>query len=227
MGWGEGESEMLDIVVIGAGGHAKVVVDILEKTGVYRIKGYIDQHIPQGTLLYGYEVLGAEDVIPQLGDSIAGGVAAIGDNWTRAQVVKRIRAVSPTFRFIQAIHPSAQIAKGVTIGEGSVVMAGAVINSDSHIGDHCIVNTLASIDHDCALGHYASVAPHAVLGGGVTVRDYVAVAIGARVVHAVEIGEHTVIGAGATVLSDIPPYTVAYGTPARLVRRREAGDKYM
>jgi sugar O-acyltransferase (sialic acid O-acetyltransferase NeuD family) len=167
--------------------------------------------------------------LPALAHSLdAGGcIVAIGDNWRRHLMVERIAGLAPELQFVTAVHPSAQIARGVTLGRGTVVMAGVVVNSDSRVGDFCILNTNASLDHDGVMENYSSLAPGAVTGGNVRLGAYSAVSLGARVLQGLTIGEHTVIGAGALVLADVPGFSVAYGTPAAIVRTRGAGDKYL
>lgn len=218
---------MKPIVIFGAGGHAKVVIDIIEKSGEYQIVGLIDQRKTAGTLLYGYEILGDHSVLAQLKGSLFGGIVAVGDNWTRSRMVSSIYSVDEKFTFVTAIHPSAEIAKGTMIGEGTVVMAGVVVGSDTRIGKHCILNTWASVDHDCSMGDYSSLAPRATTGGNVRVGSFSAISLGANVVHSINIGEHTVIGAGATVLSAIDPYVVAYGVPAKVIKKRNVGEGYL
>lgn len=113
------------------------------------------------------------------------------------------------------------------VGEGTVLMAGSVVNSDTVIGKHCIVNTKASVDHDCDVSDFSSLAPGVTLGGTVTVGEFSAISVGASVAHSKVIGAHTVVGAGAVVVRDIPSLVVAYGIPARVVRARVQGDKYL
>jgi sugar O-acyltransferase (sialic acid O-acetyltransferase NeuD family) len=220
---------MEPILIAGASGHAKVIIDIIEKEKRHGIAGLLDDQLPPGASFLGYPVLGSERDLQSFADAhgIMAGIVAIGDNWLRSQVVAKILAALPGFRFVTAIHPSAEIARGATIGAGTAVMAGAIVQSDARIGEHCIVNTGASLDHDAVLEDYASLAPRATTGGNARIGAYSAVAIGAVVLHKVTIGEHTVIGAGATVLEDVPAFSVAYGTPARVVRRRQAGEKYL
>jgi sugar O-acyltransferase (sialic acid O-acetyltransferase NeuD family) len=218
-----------NIVVIGASGHAKVVVDIIEKEGRYTIAGLLDSGKESGTTFAGYSVLGNEDYLREvrrLGRAEAG-IIAIGDNWVRHQVAQRFARLEPDFPFVSAIHPSAQIGSNVSVGAGSVVMPGAVINSDTQVGRFCIVNTNASVDHDCVIGDYACILPGAVLGGNVRIGAFSVVALGAHIVHGITVGEHTVIGAGATVLSDIGDGAVAWGTPAQVMRARSPGERYL
>ena len=220
---------MARIFVAGCSGHARVVVDTLERAGRHSIAGIIDSFVAPGTQALGLTVLGSELDLPVLIEKhdATGTIVAIGDNFARYRVVERIRSLAPQLEFVTAIHPSAQIAKHVPIGAGTVVMAGAVINPNSSIGEHCIVNTMSSIDHDNILEDYSSVAPGAVTGGNVRIGQFSALSLQAGIVHGCRIGAHTIIGAGATVLDDIPDFCVAYGTPARIIRARCAGDRYL
>lgn len=217
------------VLIVGCSGHARVVVDILELQGRYEIVGLIDSFKPAGTQLRGYEVIGTEEDIPTLVEAgVASlGIIAIGDNWTRARVVTRIRELQPDFQFITAIHPNVCVARDVEIGEGTVVMAGAVVNTGARIEAFCILNTRCSVDHECTLGEFSSIAPGVVIGGRVTVGPFAAVGIGATIIHEVSIGKHTVVGAGAIVVKDVPDHVVVYGTPARFVRSRQAGEPYL
>jgi sugar O-acyltransferase (sialic acid O-acetyltransferase NeuD family) len=158
---------------------------------------------------------------------VTGGIVAIGDNFVRHRMVEQIRRLAPQFRFISAVHPSAQLARGVSVGCGSAVMAGVVINSNSKIGEHCIINTGASVDHDNVLDRFSSIGPGAVTGGNVRLGEFSVLAMSASVIHGRSIGAQSIIGAGATVLHDVPANVVAYGTPARVIRGRNPGDKYL
>ncbi|WP_419872080.1 acetyltransferase [Candidatus Pristimantibacillus sp. PTI5] len=218
---------MQKIIVYGAGGHAKAVIDTIEKAGIYQIEGILDGYKPVGTTFYGYDILGDESWLSSNLSTVSSGIAAIGDNWTRAKVVATIKEKHPHFSFITAIHPTASIAKGAQIGHGTVVMAGCVINSDTLVGDHCVMYTQSSADHDSKLGEFVTLAPKACTGGNVSIGEYSVLSLGANVIHGRTIGEHAVIGAGSTVLTDIPAYTIAYGTPARAIRARERGERYL
>ena len=220
---------MENIIVAGSSGHAKVVIDIIEKEGKFTIVGLIDTYKEKGTLLYGYEIIGTESDLPSLvvRCSLTGGIVTIGDNWTRKEMVERILADVPDFRFVSAIHPSAQLGRGVRIGNGTVVMGGVIVNSDTEIGEHCILNTSSSVDHDSFMDDFSSLAPKVSTGGNVKIGAFSAICLGANINNGITIGEHTVIGSGSMVLSDIEGYSVAYGAPARIIRKREAGDKYL
>ena len=191
--------------------------------------GILDTYRPIRTEVLGYQVLGSDEDLPALvGAGMCDAViVAIGANWVRSRVVERIKALVPRIRFASAVHPTAQIARNVVIGAGTVVMAGAIVNPCARIGEFCILNTACSLDHDSVMSDFSSMAPRAVTGGSVTIGAFSAIMIGATISHEVCIGEHTVIGAAATVLRDVPDRVVAYGTPARIVRRRSPEDPYL
>ncbi|CAM4181911.1 sugar O-acyltransferase (sialic acid O-acetyltransferase NeuD family) [Paenibacillus endophyticus] len=218
---------MKNIIVFGAGGHAKAVIDTIEKTGIYQIVGIIDGLKPSGTSFYGYEILGNEQCLVQHEALASSGIVAIGDNWTRAAVVEKIKNILPRFSFITAVHPNASVARGAQIGSGTVIMAGSVIGSDTRISEHCILYANSVAEHDTRIGNYVTLAPGACTGGNVHIGDYSVVSLGAAIIHGKTIGEHTVIGAGSTVLTDIAAYMVAYGTPAKALRARVQGERYL
>ncbi|AOR67904.1 transferase [Burkholderia stabilis] len=220
---------MENIVIVGSSGHAKVVIDIVEQAGRYRIAGLIDAFRPRGEETLGYAVLGTERDLPQLIDThgLAGVLVAIGDNHARETVTATLAALAPGLPCVSAVHPSACIGKASTIGAGTVVMAGAVINPCCTIGEGCIVNTNASLDHDGVMEDFSSLAPGVVTGGNCRIGQGAAVGLGAMLRHRIAVGEHSVVGAGAVVLRDVAPYTVAYGNPARRVRDRAAGERYL
>jgi sugar O-acyltransferase (sialic acid O-acetyltransferase NeuD family) len=214
--------------VVGASGHAKVIIDIVERQGRHKIAGIIDTFKARGTTLMGYHVIGPEDCLPGMlaAGEITGGIIAIGHNWVRCQMAQRIRERVPDFAFINAIHPSARIAREVALGQGIAIMAGVSVNPGTQIGDFCFLNTNSSVDHDNTLGEFSCLQPNAATGGNVGIGAFSAISLGANVIHGVTIGSHAVVGAGATVLSDIPDFAVAYGTPCRVIRRRQPEDSY-
>ncbi len=214
------------IIVIGGGGHAKAVIDVLERQGRYEIAGYLDIHQPKGHRCLGYENVEEKDDFRRAAKDLGarGGIIAIGDNAKRALLATAVRAVLPEFHFVTAVHPSAILGKHVVVGAGTVVMAGVVINPDTRVGEHCIINTRASLDHDNLLGSFVSIAPGVTTGGNVAVGDSSAVGLGANIIHGIIVGEHAVIGAGSTVIENIPSHVVAFGSPAKVQRSRKAGE---
>lgn len=220
---------MKNIIIIGASGHAKVIVDVIEKQSLYKISGFVDSARALGESVSGYQVLGTETDIPALtkAHTIEGFIIAIGDNTVRSVVANKIKSISPHAEFISAIHPHAVIGKDVKIGEGTVVMAGAIINPRSRVGSFCIVNTKASLDHDSSMGDFSSLAPGVTTGGNCHIGEFSAVGIGATLKHGVEIGAHSIIGGAAMVMQDIEPFTVNYGVPCKKIRARAKGEKYL
>jgi sugar O-acyltransferase (sialic acid O-acetyltransferase NeuD family) len=217
------------IVIVGSSGHAKVVIDIVEHVGKYRISGLLDRYRKTGEQTLDYPVLGREEDLPELMVShcLKGVIVAIGDNFVRSMVAARVGDMCPSLPFVSAIHPNASIAKAVSIGDGTVIMAGVVVNPCCSIGRSCILNTNSSLDHDSVMKDFSSLAPRATTGGNCRIGDHSAISIGAVLSYGVHIGDHSVVGAGSTVLKDLDSFRVAYGTPAAEVRRRRMGDKYL
>ncbi len=217
------------LAMIGGGGHGSVVANIIEVLPEFTLVGILDSQLPAGSQVLGYEVLGSPVAIQaiSLAHDIQGVIVAIGDNWTRAKLVNTIRDAVPTIQFPSVIHPAAQIGRNVRLGQGTVVMAGVVINCNSTVGEFCIVNTNSSLDHDTQLGDFVSFAPKSCTGGGTRIGNYSAICLGANIVDRITIGEHTVIGAGSTVLHDHPSCIIAYGIPARKITDRQPGDSYL
>lgn len=220
---------MKNVLIIGASGHGSVILDAIEKSAAYNVIGFIDSYKPKGGRINGYEILGAISDIPVLMEKfdIIGGIIAIGDNWTRKKVAERISKLAPSFQYIRVIHPSAVVGKDVTIGRGTVLMPGAVVNANASIGNHCIINTNSSLGHDGRMENYSSLASGVALGGNCYVGRFTAISLGARVIENITILEHTVVGAGSLVLSDIPSNVLAYGSPAKLIRKRKPGEQYL
>jgi len=218
------------IAVIGAGGHAHVVIDIVRKRGEDQVVGVLDTLSPLSGRVFGVPTLRDEDeLLSALHRSSADAViVAIGDNWARGRVTRRLQAATGgAVRLATAIHPSAQIGQDSEIGAGSVIAPGAIVGPGSRIGEGCIVNTGAAIDHDSTMGDYASLAPGVTAGGNVVVGEFSAVCIGATLSHKIVVGPHSVVGAGAVVLRDVPDHVVAWGIPARVVHARVEGERYL
>jgi len=214
---------------VGASQHAKYTIDIMERQGRDTVVGLVDD-TPNGEPgLVGYPILGGVDDLPDLIElhGLDAAIVAIGDNWSRSQVAARVAGLCPTLGFASAIHPSAQIGARAVIGAGTVIMAAAVVNNDGVVGEHAFLATSCSLDHDGRFGAFASFSPNVATGGAVAIGDFAAVGIGASILHGVTIGAHTVVGAGSTVLSDLPDHVVAFGTPARVMRARTEGERYL
>lgn len=223
---------MEPLLVFGAGGHAKVILDIIEKCGEkcgdrqgrYKVVGVVDKLASAGAEFFGYSIFEESD---QLGKLATTALIAIGNNALREKVAARAASLIPGLKFATVVHPSAQIGKAVVLGPGTVVMAGACINASTQIGSHCIVNTRVSVDHDCEIGEFSSIAPGATLGGSVRVGRGAAVSLGASVIQGIAIGRDAIVGAGAVVVSNVPDSVISYGNPAKVIRTRKVGDGYL
>jgi UDP-N-acetylbacillosamine N-acetyltransferase len=208
------------LVIWGASGHALVVADIVRLRGEYQIAGFLDSVNPGrvGAEFGGATILGGVEQLPDLVmEGVGYTILAIGDCDARLRLSEVARAAG--LSLATAIHPSAIIAGDVQVGEGTVIAAGAMITPAARIGENVIINTSASIGHECIIEDGVHIGPGVHLGGRTTVGRGTWIGIGAAVSDRVTIGAHSVIGAGAVVVRDIPDGVVAYGVPARVVRR--------
>jgi len=203
------------LVVFGAGGHAKVVIDILEQQGEYEVAGLLDddpRH--QGKRFFGYPVLGTRAELPALFSAqLRYAIVTIGDNASRAAVAAHLDQLG--WCFATAVHPRASIGRGVSIGPGSVVMAACVINADACLGAQVILNTGATVDHDCRIEDGVHIAPGCSLCGGVSVGRGSLLGAGTTVTPGVKIGREAIVGAGSTVIRDVADEARVSGSPAR------------
>jgi sugar O-acyltransferase (sialic acid O-acetyltransferase NeuD family) len=211
----------MKIVVYGAGGHAKVVLDVLEKVGTCAIVGLLDDSAElAGDIRSGYRVLGGSTLFKGLiEEGVKGMIVALGDNVRRRALFDAARAAG--FELVTAIHPSALLGSRVRIGSGSVLVAGVVVNVDAEIGDNVIVNTSASVDHDCQIGAHVHLSPGVRLAGRVMVGEFTHIGIGAVVLPNLTIGKHCIVGAGSVVRADVPDGMVVAGNPARIIKPNE------
>lgn len=204
------------VVIFGASGHAKVMIDVLENQGLYEVASLVDDNPAiKGQNIYGYRVTGGKDDLSKKDCSEC--LVAIGDNRIRQEIADWMEQKGFTLA-TAAVHPSCQLARGVSIGDGSVAMAGSVVNSDSVIGGNTIINTGATIDHDCRVGDSVHVAPGATICGGVLVGDLTLIGAGATIHPNVKIGKNVTVGAGATVLNDVEDNVSVVGTPAKVIK---------
>lgn len=217
------------VIIVGSSGHSKVIIDIFEKENKYQIVGLLDSYRNIGEETLGYKVIGNEEDLSDLlsKNSNCKLFIAIGDNWIRNKVMNKIIDIVPKIDFASTIHPSAQIGKNVQIGQGVAIMAGAIINSDTNIGDFAIVNTKASIDHDSRMLKFSSLAPNVTTGANVSIGEFSAISIGATIKHGILVGNHSVIGAGALLMKNCADNLIMYGVPAKAIRKREIGEKYL
>ncbi len=199
------------MLLYGASGHAKVIIDCLLATGE-SIAAIFDDDAEKKPLL-GIEIIHNYSEIYRRDQRL---IISIGDNGIRRKIAGIVR-----HSFGQVVHPSAQVSERASIGEGTVVFHNAVVQTGSVIGDHVIINTAASVDHDCRVGDFVHIAPNATLTGGITVGEGTMIGAGAVIVPNVKIGKWAVIGAGSIIRKDVPDYALVADNPARVVKIRK------
>jgi len=198
------------LVIIGAGGHAKVILDIALKCG-FDILGFLDDNATEEIL--GYSVLGKVSDCVKL-DKDVWFVVAIGNNQIREKITEAYN-----LKYATLIHPSAQIGIDVKIGSGTVVMANAVVNPSANIGKGCIINSGSIVEHDCEMGDYSHISPAAVLCGTVKVGKKVHIGGAAVVKNNIKICSDVTVGIGAAVTKDITQKGIYIGVPARKMKK--------
>jgi len=211
----------VQVVGLGAGGHAKVVIEILRCHESCELIGLLDPKSElHGKSVLSVPVLGGDDLLAVLKrDGICHffvGLGSTGDSRPRQRLFEL--ALQHGMKPIDAVHPQAIISPSAEIGEGVTVMAGAVINACARLGVNVIVNTGAIVEHDCVIGDHVHIATSAQLASTVQVGTGAHIGAGATIRQCTAIGEGAIVGAGAVVVKDIPPYAVAVGVPARPVR---------
>lgn len=209
----------LPVIVIGGGGHSRVLIDsLLMQSNV--ILGFTDIDVQfQASSFHGVHYLGDDDIINNYAPSeilLVNALGSIGSTKMRARIYETFK--SKGYSFASVIHPSAIISSDVTLGEGVQVMAGTIIQTGSQIGDNTIINTRSSVDHDCVIGSHVHVAPGVTLSGGIRVGSGVHIGSGATVIQQVSLDEFSIIGAGAVVLKDVPAHRTYVGVPAKEVQ---------
>jgi sugar O-acyltransferase (sialic acid O-acetyltransferase NeuD family) len=198
------------IYLYGAGGHAKVIVDILESCGKF-VAGVFDDDPAKS--IWKFPNLKFPGPFDFSADDL---ILSIGNNFIRKKISMKIQA-----NYHTAIHPSSIISAHALVSAGSVVMGGTLINADAYIGRHCIINSNASIDHDCVLKDFVHISPNATLCGDVFVGECTHIGAGAVVIPGKKIGSNVVVGAGTVVISDIEDNSVAVGNPARIIKKNQ------
>ncbi|MEI8201934.1 MAG: acetyltransferase [Bacteroidota bacterium] len=211
------------LVIIGAGGHGKKMAD-LATLMKYNLLGFLSMDTPD-SIIYNLKVLGVPELM--LTDEFAGKIffhIAIGENSVRYKILNKL---GNERMLASLISPYATVSPNVIIGNGTSINHNSVIQTSVRIGKCCIVDTGAIIDHDCVIGDFANIYPGTVLTGTVNVGNGAIIGAGSVIREKVYIGENTLIGAGSVVVNDIEPNVVAYGNPARVIRKRDFTDKYL
>lgn len=197
------------MILFGASGHSKVVLDILISKGI-QVSMIVDDH-PKINNIFGIPVRANSGL-----DTTDDAIISIGNNRVR----KLISEKHP-FNYISAIHPNATVSEFSEMGAGTVVMANAVINPDVKIGKHCIINTSSVIEHDCHIGDYAHISPNASLAGNISVGEGSHIGIGAAIIQGIKIGRWATIGAGTVVLKNVPDFATVVGNPGKIIKIKD------
>ncbi|MDB5231197.1 MAG: sugar O-acyltransferase, sialic acid O-acetyltransferase NeuD family [Chitinophagaceae bacterium] len=192
------------LIIIGAGGHGRVIKEVAIQLGFKEIY-FIDEKFEGNGQLTWKGPINSETVI-----------LGIGNNKTRRQL-----AASNHYNFASVlIHPSAYVSPSAVLGEGSIVMPNCTIQTEAIIGKHVIINSSCSIDHHCKIGDFSHIAPNVTLCGSIVVGEGVLVGAGAVVAPNLSIGQNAIIGAGAVVIHNIPAYCTVVGNPAKIIKSR-------
>jgi UDP-perosamine 4-acetyltransferase len=207
----------MDVVIVGAGGHGKVVLEILRAAGQHKPVGFLDADPSlAGSTVAGLTVLGYLNALPKIRSKAKGAIVAIGDNRVRVGYARKLHEAG--FELINAVHPSAVISPSAIIGQNVVIAANAVIGTAAKVGDSAIINTSAVVDHECEIGEAAHICPAVALAGRVRIGEGAFVGIGSRVIPCTCVGAHATVGAGAVIIKDVPANATVVGVPGRVIK---------
>lgn len=213
-----------DLIIIGAGGHAGVIIDACERQGEFGIAGLIDDTKPVDSYVHGYRVIGGIKSLFDRTETYRNKhhfFIDIGDNYKRLGIYNRLHELK--LKYTNIIHPSSKIGRYVFMETGICIMAGAIVQPGCRIEKQVILNTNSSVDHDSLISEFASLAPSSATAGNVRIGERTAVCMGAMILNGVIVGNNTIIGSGSIVTTDQGDNIVAYGVPCKEVRKREEG----
>lgn len=204
------------VIILGAGDHAKVLLDILLEQNVTVI-GLTDKSISKGTCIYGVPVIGDDsEILKYKTDEIelVNGIGSVGNTSIRQKVFSSLKEKGYFFRSV--IHESSILSKRAKLGEGVQLLAGTIVNTEAEIDDNTIINTKTSIDHGCVIGKHCHIAPGCSFSGCVRIGDCTHIGTGTSIIQGINIGKNVLIGAGSVVINDVSDNEKAFGVPARV-----------
>ncbi|MDP2939777.1 MAG: acetyltransferase [Candidatus Omnitrophota bacterium] len=211
---------MKKIILLGGGGHCKVVIEAILSQKKFKIAGIIDKKKNIGKKILGFSIIGedndVEDYFKKGVKNCFIAVGSIGNTNLRINLFNLAKNFG--FKFPNVIHPGALISKFAKVGEGNYIAPGVIINAGVIIRNNCIINTATTIDHDCQIGDFVHIAPGVTISGGVKVGQSTHIGTGSSVIQSIKIGKNTIIGAGSMVTNDIDNNIIAYGNPCRKVK---------
>ena len=208
---------MTGLLIVGAGGHGKVVADTACEMGRWNKVAFVDDRYPSLTEVFCWPVIGRFDEIEPLLSEYSDIAVAIGNNHLRIDLLKRFMAMG--FSLPAVIHPTAFVSSRSEINDGVVIFAHAVINVGAEIGLGCIINTATTVDHDCILSEGVHLSPGVNLAGEVSIGSCSWLGVGSSVIQKIEIGNNVIVGAGAAVISDIVSNVTVVGVPAKVIKK--------
>jgi sugar O-acyltransferase (sialic acid O-acetyltransferase NeuD family) len=215
------------LLIFGAGHLANCAADAILLARPDANLAFVERASTPRTSLVGIPILNEEQILASDSAGIEGVIVGVGDNWQRQQVADRITARLGPVSFSTVIHPKAHVSRFAQVEGGAILLAGCVVNPSASVGRHAVLWTNSIAEHDCRLADFTTLCPGVALGGCVSVGLRSFVGVGASVRHNAKIGDDVVIAAGATVASDLANDAIYAGTPARLLRKRQPGDRYL
>jgi len=200
---------MKSIAIIGAGGHSKVIIDLIRELNEYNVVGIYDD--TQTGYFVGIKILGK---ISEIDKSIENYIIAIGNNNVRKDIYEKNKHLN----WCTLIHPKSIISKTATIEHGTVILAGVVIQTEVHIGKHCIINTNCNIDHECKINNYCSICPGVTICGQIYIDELSFIGANSTIIQGIRIGSNCVIGAGSVIIKNVDNNSKIVGNPGRTIR---------
>ena len=214
---------MSALLIVGAGGHGKIVADIARSLGRWERIAFLDDKYPGSTIVSEWEIIGKISDAANFINEFPEVAVAIGVNSLRLEVLKKM--LNEGFRFPVLIHPDASVSRSATLGVGTVVCVQSAIDIDTVIGMGAIINAGATIAHDCLLGDGVHVSPGGRVSGSATLGECTWLGSGAIVKEMVSIGRSVIVGAGSVVIRDVPDQVTVVGVPTRIIKRAEKEEK--
>jgi UDP-perosamine 4-acetyltransferase len=206
------------VLVLGAGGHANVLLDILLFQEL-PVLGFVTPDVGAFARLSSFPILGDDEAVSAFAPQdvvLVNGLGTIGVPGRRMTIFEKFKLLG--YSFLTLVHHSAVVGRNVELKEGVQIMAGAVIQAGSCIGENSLINTRASVDHDCVVGKHVHIAPGATLSGSVSIGDFAHIGTGANLIQGVKVGQSCLVGAGALVIRDVESSQMVLGVPAKLAK---------
>lgn len=208
---------MEKIILVGAGGHCKSILDSLLELNTYNVIGITD--INNDFNISGIRVIGNDDILEEVFHSGVKNaficVGSIGDTRVRRKIYNKLKSIG--FKIPKIIDKTAVVSKNAVIEDGVFIGKGAIVNSCSFIGNNSIINSGAIVEHDCKIGEFVHIAPGVIMSGGVNIGNDSHIGTGATIIQNISIGNNSIIGAGSVIVKNINPYSKVYGNPGRMV----------